>query len=78
MRTNVPVGPVADNEMPLKLKYRVRKAPNKGISKKNNSGQTGRKAKAAKRSRVVHSRNSPEQYGRWAALMRANGEQILG
>jgi hypothetical protein len=70
--------PLAENEMKMRLKYRVKKPSNKGTSKKNNSGQSGRKAKALKRSRVVHSRNSPEQYGRWAALMKANNEPILG
>ena len=78
MRMNVPVYPVADNEMKLKKKYLVRRAPNKGMSKKNNSGQTGRKAKAAKRSCVVSSRSSPEQYGRWKAMMDAAGEKFLG
>lgn len=68
----------ADNEMPLKLKYRTKKPGNKGTSKKNNSGQTGRKAKAAKRARVVSGNSSPEQYGRWKAMMDAAGEKVLG
>lgn len=65
-------------EMPLKLKYRVRKAPNKGSSKKNNSGGCGRKALAAKRATSVSAAVCPEQYGLWAAWMRKNGYKILG
>jgi len=78
MRANVPVLPVAPNEMKLKKKYLVKKAGNKGMSKKNNSGQTGRKAKAAKRARVVSGSSSPEQYGRWKAMMDACGEKVYG
>ncbi len=78
MRANIPELPVAENEMKLKLKHRTKKPGNKSVSKKNNSGQTGRKAKASKRARVVSSRSSPEQYGRWRAMMAANGEPVLG
>lgn len=78
MRANVPELPRAANELKLKKKYLVKKAGNKGISKKNNSGQTGRKAKAAKRARVVSGNSSPEQYGRWKAMMDAAGEKVLG
>ncbi len=76
--TKIPEHPVAENEMKLKLKYRTKKAGNKGTSKKNNSGPTGRKANATKRARVVSSRTSPEQYGRWRAMMAANGEKVYG
>lgn len=65
-------------EIKLKQKYRVKKPGNKSVSKRNNSGGCGRKAKALKRAIVVSSRSSPDQYGRWAALMKANGEPILG
>jgi len=65
-------------EMPLKLKYRVRKAPNKGSSKKNNSGGVGRKAKAEKRAVTVSGAICPDQYGLWAAYCRKNGIPILG
>lgn len=65
-------------ELPLKLKYRVRKAPNKGSSKKNNSGGVGRKAKAEKRAVAVSAAICPEQYGLWAAWCRKNGFPILG
>lgn len=78
MRSTVATWPVAANEMKLKKKHRTKKAGNKGMSKKNNSGQSGRKAKAAKRARVVSSNSSPEQYGRWRAMMTANGESVLG
>jgi len=74
----IPQAPVADNEMKLKLKYRTKKPGNKAVSKKNNSGATGRKAKSAKRAVVVSSRNSPEQYGRWKAMMVSNKEPVLG
>lgn len=78
MHAAIPATPVAANEMKLKKKYLIKKAGNKGISKKNNSGQTGRKAKAAKRARVVSGNSSPEQYGRWKAMMDAAGEKVLG
>lgn len=70
--------PVDPNEMKLKLKYRTKKAPNKGVNKKHNSGGVGKKALSTKRGRCICSRTSPEQYGRWAALMKANNELILG
>jgi hypothetical protein len=78
MRANIPVWPVANNEIKLKRKHTRLKPGNKGMSKKNNSGQTGRKAKAAKRARVVSSNSSPEQYGRWKAMMDSSGEKVLG
>ena len=70
--------PVDPNEIKLKLKYRTKKASNKGTSKKNNSGGVGKKALSAKRSRTVSSRTSPEQYGRWCASMKATNEPMLG
>jgi hypothetical protein len=70
--------PVDPCEMKLRLKYRTKKASNKGTSKKNNSGGNGRKALSAKRARSVNSRTSPEQYGRWAASMKVSNEPILG
>jgi hypothetical protein len=66
------------NEMKLKLKYRVKKAGNFGTSKHNNSGGVGKKALSDKRARQVSSRTSPLQYGKWAAIMKANNEPILG
>lgn len=65
-------------EMPLKLKYRVRKAPNKGISKKNNSGGTGHAARAKSRAVYVTAALCPEQYGLWKAWMLKQGLPILG
>jgi len=70
--------PVDPNEMPLRKKYTVKKAANKGVNKKHNSGGVGKKALSTKRGRSICSRTSPEQYGRWAALMKANNEPILG
>ncbi len=66
------------NEMKLKLKYRTKRAANKGTSKKNNSGGVGKKALSTKRGRSVTSRTSPEQFGRWAASMKASNEPVLG
>lgn len=65
--------PADPNEMKLKLKYRTKQAGNKGTSKRNNSGGQGKKPGC-----VVSSRTSPDQYGRWAAQMKAAGEPILG
>ncbi len=70
--------PVDPREIKLKLKYRTKKATNKGTSKKNNSGGVGKKALSTKRGRSVTSRTSPEQFGRWAASMKATGEPVLG
>jgi len=68
-------GPI---EIKLRKKYLVTKPGNKGSSKKNNSGGTGRKALAAKRATSVSAAVCPEQYGLWAAWMRKNGYKILG
>lgn len=70
--------PVDPREMKMKLKYRVKKAGNFGTSKHNNSGGVGKKALASKKANAVSSRTSPMQYGKWAAVMRANNEPILG
>ncbi len=78
MATNVPVWPVADNEIKLKKKHTLKKPGNKAVSKKNNSGGTGRRALALKRAHVISSRSSPEQFGRWKAMMDASGEKVLG
>ncbi len=75
---NVTAWPVADNEIKLKLKHRLKKPGNKAVSKKNNSGGTGRRALALKRAHVVSSRSSGEQYGRWKAMMDASGEKVYG
>ena len=70
--------PVDPREMKLKLKYRTKKAGNKGTSKKNNSGGVGKKALATKRARAITSHTSPEQFGRWVASMKAGNEPVLG
>jgi len=64
--------------MKLKKKYLIQRPGNKGVSKKNNSGGVGRKAKALKRGVYVSAGLCPEQYGLWAAWMRKNGIPILG
>lgn len=66
--------PVDPNEIPLRKKYLTKKAGNKGNSKQNNSGGNGRKRSAS----TVNSNSSPAQYGKWAAVMKANNEPILG
>lgn len=70
--------PVDPREMKLRKKYTVKKAGNKGTSKKSNSGGVGKKALSTKRGRSITSRTSPEQFGRWAAMMKASGEPVLG
>ena len=75
---NETVDPNAPIPMKLKKKYLTKKPGNKGISKKNNSGGVGRKAKAAKRAVTVSGAICPDQYGLWAAWMRKNGIAILG
>lgn len=54
-------------ELALKQKYLFPGKAKFGGKKKaaGNSGGTGRVAKAKKRSRVVSSRNSPDQYMQW-------------
>ena len=75
---NVPQGPVADNEMKLKKKHRIKKPGNVGTNKRKNSGGAGKKAKSTKRARTVNSRTSPEQYGRWKAWMDSVGWPVYG
>ncbi len=70
--------PVDPREIPLRAKYTAKKASNKGTSKKNNSGGVGKRAAALKKGNSVNSRTSPHQYGKWAAIMKANNEPILG
>ena len=66
--------PVDPNEMKLRKKYRAKKAGNKGNSKQNNSGGNGRK----RGMNTVNGNSSPSQYGKWAAVMHASNEPILG
>jgi len=64
--------------MPLKKKHRTKKFGNKGVSKKNNSGGTGKRARAQKRAVTVCSAICPEQYGLWKAWMLKNNLPVLG
>lgn len=69
--------PVDPNEIKLRKKYRVKKASNKGNSKASNSGATANK-KSGQRANTVNGSSSPAQYGKWAAVMHACNEPILG
>ena len=78
MKNEVKAVELGPTEMKLRAKYTSKKAGNKGTSKKSNSGDVGKKALATKKGNTVNSRTSPMQYGKWAAVMKANGEPILG
>jgi len=68
--------PVDPNEIKLRKKYRVKKAGNNGNSKQNNSG--GQSKKTGPGANTVNGNSSPAQYGKWAAVMHACNEPILG
>ncbi len=70
--------PLAPNEMKLKAKYLAKRPGNVGHKKGGNSGGCGRKALSAKRGKVVCSRTSPEQWGRYMAWAASVNFEILG
>jgi hypothetical protein len=75
---NAPQAELAPIEMKLKKKYTTKRPGNKGISKKNNSGGTGKAARAKTRGVYVCAAICPEQYGLWKAWMLKQGLPVLG